>query len=308
MLSVKRMRAILKKWFQKIFSKMKKFIRPIIYLLAIAAAILLISRKDPSAEVSIVDHSEYIQTLSFDDGTCITWIQDNSQPRVMPISLFPEADPALVDSLGLRDGFPSTVSVFLLEKEGKKMLFDTGLGAPDSRLQEALSALGIVPESIDYIFLTHCHGDHIGGLISGGDAVFPSAEVCLSVDEYSQWKDSNDALFDLMLSSYAGRIKTFSFTDALPDGVRPISASGHTEGHTVYEIGDVLVVGDILHGAALQMADPEICARYDQNPDLAVRNRRSILDYARMNRLTMAGMHFPAPGFIRHSETRKIGI
>ncbi len=284
---------------------MKKYIRIIVYILAIAAAILVIRKPVPSTEpTSVINHSDNIQTRTFSDGVSITWIQDNVQPRIMPISLFPAADPLLVDSLGLKDGVPSTVSVFLIEKEGKKMLFDAGLGAPDSKLQESLSFLGILPESIDYIFLTHCHGDHIGGMTSAEAAIFPSAEVYLSVEEYNQWKDSNDALFDTMKSLYEDRLHTFSFTDELPCRVKPISAVGHTEGHTVYEIGNVLVVGDILHGAALQMADTKICARFDQNTELAVRNRGSILEYARMNRLTMAGMHFPVPAFIEHSKTR----
>ncbi len=284
---------------------MKKYIRIIIYALAIAAAILVIRKPVTSSEpISVVNHSDYIQTRTFGDGVSITWIQDNAHPRIMPISLFPTADTLLVDSLGLKDGVPSTVSVFLIEKEGKKMLFDAGLGAQDSRLQDALSFLGILPESIDYIFLTHCHGDHIGGMTSSDEAVFTSAEVYLSAEEYDQWKDSNDALFDRMRSLYEGRLHTFPFTGELPCGVKPISAVGHTEGHTVYEIGNILVVGDILHGAALQMEDTKICARFDQDTELAIRNRKSILEYARMNNLTMAGMHFPAPGFIGHSETR----
>ncbi len=284
---------------------MKKYIRIIIYALAIAAAIWVISKPVPSAEPSsVVDHSEYIQTRTFADGTSITWIQDNAQPRFMPVSLFPDADSLLVDSLGLREGVPSTVSVFLIEKDGMKILFDAGLGAPDSRLQEALSTLGILPEDIDYILLTHCHGDHIGGMTDDSIAAFPSAEVYMSQDEYRQWNESDNALFTRMISSYSERVHTFSFTDELPCGIKPISATGHTEGHTVYEVGNILVVGDILHGATLQMANPEICARYDQNMELAVRNRESILEYARMNHLTMAGMHFPAPGFIEHSKTR----
>ncbi len=144
---------------------MKKYIRIIIYTLAIAAAILVIRNPVTSTEpISVVNHSDYIQTRTFGDGVSITWIQDNAEPRFMPISLFPTADSLLFDSLGIREGVPSTVSVFLLEKDGKKILFDTGLGAPGCKLQESLSTLGILPEGIDYIFLTHCHGDHIGGM------------------------------------------------------------------------------------------------------------------------------------------------
>lgn len=33
-----------------------------------------------------------------------------------------------MDSLGLRDGVPSSMSAFLVEKDGKQILFDSGVG------------------------------------------------------------------------------------------------------------------------------------------------------------------------------------
>ena len=34
---------------------------------------------------------------------------------------------------------------------------------------------GIDPASIDTVFITHGHGDHIGGLTTGGQPTFPGA-------------------------------------------------------------------------------------------------------------------------------------
>lgn len=80
--------------------------------------------------------------------------------------------------------------------------------------------------------------------------------------------------------------------------MKQIPAYGHTPGHTVYQTGNLLIVGDIMHGAALQSAHPEICADFDMDKPAAIESRVKILDYARKNSLVMAGMHFPEPAFI----------
>ena len=138
---------------------------------AVAAALLSVASCGNS-----VDGPEGTKTLQT-DGIRITWIQDNAKERLMERSLFPDASDSLVASLGLQDGIPSTVSVFLVETDGKKMLFDTGLGLPDSRMLPSLQALGVAPEDIDYLYITHFHGDHIGGMLKDGKPVFPEAQV-----------------------------------------------------------------------------------------------------------------------------------
>ncbi len=50
----------------------------------------------------------------------------------------------------------------LVEAKGKKILFDTG--GSGSILLSNMEKLGIVPEEIDDIFISHAHFDHIGGL------------------------------------------------------------------------------------------------------------------------------------------------
>src|SRR3989344_484936 len=50
-------------------------------------------------------------------------------------------------------------SSFLLEADGKKLLFDIGTGA-----MKRLAETGVDYKDIDYIFITHLHGDHINDL------------------------------------------------------------------------------------------------------------------------------------------------
>ena len=87
------------------------------------------------------------------------------------------------------------------------------------------------------------------------------------------------------------------YQDTLPGGVAAMEAVGHTPGHTVFQVGRLLVVGDLFHGLALQLAHPEICAIYDMDKEKAVETRKRFIRYAQENELTMAGLHLPAPAF-----------
>ncbi len=235
-----------------------------------------------------------------DDSARVTWIQDNASPRLMPRSLFPDANDSLIKILNLQEGIPSTVSTFLLEKEGKRILFDAGLGAPDSRLTTALSSLGLIVADIDYIYLTHLHGDHIGGMLAGDSATFGKAEVYMSKAEYDGWMnmpDDKNKQQRLLAEAYKDRLHLFAENDTLPCNIIAIAAHGHTPGHTVFGIGQLLIIGDLVHGAALQLEHPDICAAFDMDKAAAIASRKTILGLAAQKKLLMAGMHLPAPAF-----------
>lgn len=240
-----------------------------------------------------------LKTLQL-DGVKVTWIQDNAKERLMERTLFADASDELIDSLKLADGIPSSMSTFLVETDGVRILFDTGMGAPDSRLLSGLASLGVTPADIKYLYLTHFHGDHIGGMMKGDSIVFPNAEVYASKVEYDAWlkmpSDRNAQVVKTM-NAYKDRLHLFEFGETLPGNVVAMNAEGHTPGHTVYQAGKLLVIADLIHGAALQLEHPEICTSYDMDKDAAVKSRKHFLRYAKENGLTMAGMHLPPPGF-----------
>ena len=228
------------------------------------------------------------------DGVKLTQIRDNAQERLMQLSLFGELPQALIDSLNIGQGVPASVSAFLLEIDGKRILFDTGMGSADSRLLTNLSAAGVTPADIDYLYLTHFHGDHIGGMMKGDTVVFPKAEVYASRQEYDAWMqmpDEKKMQVAATMEAYKDRLHLVAHGDTLPCGVVALDCAGHTPGHTAYRAGRFLIVGDLVHGAALQLAHPEICAAYDMDPQSAIKQRRYYLDYARQNHLLLAGMH-----------------
>lgn len=70
-----------------------------------------------------------VKTLQL-EGVQVTWIQDNAGEHLMPRTIFPDASDELMESLSLQGGIPSSMSTFLVDTNGIRILFDTGMGAP----------------------------------------------------------------------------------------------------------------------------------------------------------------------------------
>ena len=225
-------------------------------------------------------------------------IQDNLSPRMMGRTLFPDAPDSLITEPGLEEGIPASVSAFLVKTDGKEILFDAANGAPDSQLVPKLISLEVKPEDIDHIFITHLHGDHIGGLIADDKAVFPNARLHINTVELDAWMampEEQTARIRKMIELYEDRLDKFPLADTLPCGIKAIEAYGHTPGHTVYQIGTNIIAGDIMHGTALQVKYPQYSARFDMDKTQAVETRKAVMKTAQEEGLRVYGMHFPDP-------------
>lgn len=237
--------------------------------------------------------------LKVDDNATAYWIQDNAQEMLNPPKLFGEASEALFTQLNLTQGVPASMGTFLLKADGEYILFDTGLGKERGQLFTQLAKLGVSPDSIKKIYITHMHLDHIGGLVSSGKKNFKNATLYISQVEFDVWTKElpNNDLQKEVAKVYKENINLFKFGDTLPHQILAMDAAGHTPGHTVFQKGNLLIVGDLMHGYALQINHPEINSNYDKDKENSIKARRYFLDYAQKNKLTMGGMHFPAPGF-----------
>lgn len=242
------------------------------------------------------------ETVDLQQPTTIIWIQDNPEATMQPLSLYPTVPDSLWKALGLQEGVPNSMSCCLLQSEGKDILIDAGLGAPFSQLIPKLKELEVNPDSLELIYITHLHPDHIGGLMHDGKRQFPNAKLYINKLEYAAWTDStadiNPQIIN-MLDAYRDDLVLFQAGDTLEGGVVSIAAYGHTPGHTIYQKDSLLIVGDIMHGVALQLEHPEYCAAYDKDPETAIASRIRVLDNAKQNNLILYGMHFPAPGYIK---------
>lgn len=262
---------------------------------------------EPAENAAAAEAANVVQvakTIKLANGASVTWIQDNQGEKLNPRSLFSDASDSLFASLNLPDGIPASVSVFLLQVDGKNILFDSGLGAFGGQTLDRLAAFDITPDKIDLIYLTHFHVDHIAGMIAKDSAgknvkVFNNATVYAGKVEYDAWMSDipkND-LQKAVMGIYKDKLHLFAFGDSLPHGVLALDAVGHTPGHTAFQISNLLVIGDLMHGYALQKDHPEINSNYDMDKEKSIESRKRLMQYARDNKLTMAGMHLPPPGF-----------
>ncbi len=225
---------------------------------------------------------------------------------------------------GIAYGQPVTLDVnsFLIRHRGKLILSDAGTGQGLQpvqknlgKLPENLRALGVPPDAIDIIMLTHLHSDHSLGLVDEqGKAVFPKAELFIHEVEAAFWLDrvlqpgdservvGNSNKQRATLAPYKDRIRRIKDGEVLP-GITAMLRPGHTPGHTNWLIQSggerILIWGDIVHLAAVQLARPEARLIYDTDTDLAAVTRQKVLDWAADERLLVAGAHLGFPGFGR---------
>lgn len=251
------------------------------------------------------DEPEGTKTIALANGATLTWIKDNKGERLMPRDLFSDASDSLFASLNLPEGIPASVSTFLMKADGEYVLFDAGLGGFGGETATHLEQLGVPADSIKKIYITHMHVDHVAGLVSGmqegnPQKVFKNAEIYLGKAEHDAWLNlpKND-LQKAVIELYKDKLHLFEFGEILPHNVTALDAVGHTPGHTAFQVGEVLVVGDLMHGYALQKDHPEINSNYDMDKEKSTESRMKFLILAKQKGLTMAGMHLPEPAFVK---------
>lgn len=140
---------------------------------------------------------------------------------------------------------------------GELALIDTGMPWRGKAVVEELCSLGIQPQQIRHILLTHYDVDHIGNAARlqrlTGAAVWASAlEIPYILGEKPRPGFKRYVAKVFRCEKPAG-IKPYG--DALPGGeIIVISTPGHTPGHVCLLYGDVLFAGDLVesHNGALR--------------------------------------------------------
>lgn len=215
----------------------------------------------------------------------------------------------------------TSINAFLVDTGSRRILIDTGAGTLFGkccgRLPAALRQAGYSPGAIDVVLLTHVHGDHSAGLSANGERLFPNADVYLARDEYDYWMsdvareqapaEHQDMFVEgrAALAPYdkAGRLRFFTGTTSLFPEITAIPAPGHTPGHSFFRItseGDqLLVVGDIIHAAEVQLSFPAVTARFDVDSDQARATRKHALARLAQTRQLVAANHVSFPGLGR---------
>ncbi|PLR30141.1 MBL fold metallo-hydrolase [Chimaeribacter arupi] len=210
------------------------------------------------------------------------------------------------------------INCYLIRGSGRTILIDAGAGGHNNvggQLREKQEMLGIHPDEIDTILLTHGHPDHIGGLLDErGGPVYKKAELYLHPLEVEHWLDDekqqsanergkrNFILARKVLNAYAGKIRLADEREITP-GIRPVWLPGHTPGHMGFRIdsGDqsLMIWGDLVHFPHVQSACPSVGIAFDVDLVQARETRQKFLEQAVREKLLIAGMHLNHAGFAR---------
>ena len=208
------------------------------------------------------------------------------------------------------DSVLTPVNAFLVQTPNRIILVDTGIGGTSEHLMKQLNDAGINPSKVDLILITHFHFDHIGGLTSSeGKKLFPNAIVRVSKAESDFWM-RDTSLIPENLRDRAANIKavmapyvsTKSYLPFLPDenlgeGIKAISANGHTPGHTVYSFSskgkELWCIGDLIHFGLVQFEHPSVGITFDSNGQMAICSRIDFFQRAAKAHIVLAGAHLP---------------
>lgn len=188
-------------------------------------------------------------------------------------------------STATNEGSLSYCGVTLIRGE-RTTLVDVGYHARRELLIERLRALGVAPEGVDRVVLTHAHWDHALNLLH-----FPNAEVVLHRDEY-EYAQSPHAL-DWATPAYVQDIlrrcrsvTTVGDGEELEPGVRVMAVPGHSPGSMAVLVetpdGVTGMVGDALPGRAAAMAPVPSARLVFHDEEAAQGSARRILDTCRV--------------------------
>jgi len=200
------------------------------------------------------------------------------------------------------------------DKQGRA--FPPWNGRQGTYLQD-LAAAGCPPESVDYVFCTHMHVDHVGWntRLENGRWVptFPNAKYLFNKEEYEYWKtvqeEHDKVVFDdsVLPIMEAQQAELVSSDFQIDDGIVLESTPGHTPGHCSVAVSSNdqhgVITGDMIHHP-VQIAENHFSSAFDVQKERAIETRRTFCEKYSDRDVRILGTHFapPTAGHIVHTK------
>ena len=214
----------------------------------------------------------YVDTRQFGDAR-VSLINDGSGLSVMIRQLtVPEPEwRRAVPEVNARGEIVVNYQCALIQIGGKNLLVDLGFDDPSPESQwkeprhrrspgveEGVRALGLRPEQIDYVLITHIHGDHIAGATTTRDGRkmlrFPKARHLIGRGDWERRATSGQEgthAANFAMVEQAGLLELVDGEREVVPGVTMIPAPGESPGHSLVRVRSggqsFYFVGDLFH-------------------------------------------------------------
>ncbi|WP_419660694.1 beta-lactamase domain protein [Desulfosarcina variabilis str. Montpellier] len=157
------------------------------------------------------------------------------------------------------EGFTSSqdAAIYLLCVEGWAAIVDAGCGGQVDRLAANIRACGVKSDQVDYLLLTHCHYDHVGGaeaVRTRFDCAIVAHEADATALESGDSRLTAATWYAATMSPLTVDVKLAGARSTIYLGTRSIEAihtPGHTPGSVVYLMeseGQRVLFGQDVHG------------------------------------------------------------
>ncbi len=208
----------------------------------------------------------------------------------------------------------------VVNTSSKLTLIDTGLGSGVfekskgalGQLGANFQAAGIDPKSIDAVIITHCHPDHINGLVgSDGKPAFPNAEVFVPAAELRYWSDDgamsrasaglkgNFNNTRRVFKAFNNKMTPYEAGKELVSGLTTVATPGHTPGYMslILSSGNarLFIQADVTNVPYLFARNPGWHVMFDMDGAAAEATRRKVYDMLVAEKMLMQGFHYPFP-------------
>ncbi|MGO8015611.1 MBL fold metallo-hydrolase [Rhizobium leguminosarum] len=240
----------------------------------------------------------------------------------MPYDYFPGRTAAEVEQAAVAQftdragGVRFLFNQYLVEDGERRILIDAGAAGSigqTGQLPQALAALGLQPDQIDAVIVTHMHQDHMGGLIVGGKNNYPKAELYIDRRDVTHWTDpvKRSGAPDYLQTSFHmaeevvrlyPKLQAIDGEREIVRGVSIVDLTGHTPGHIGVRVEDggqsLIMVSDMIF-PVVHPGATDVFFLFEQDPAAAKAMRDRFFPRAASEGALIAATHMPFPGLGR---------